>query len=230
MKLKTKIYLLSLALLVSMLGYFVSCKHDDTALPEGTLNLNRGNSSLTYDNVNTTFDKVHSNVNWSSPYLGEVSILTGRFNSFGFKTFNFVEDDPTKISFEAWVDLRAVNTSEPGRDGGCLQTTYFNSKVGDPAYIDTIATIKSKTVQLSTTDRGYIVTADLSFHGVTKEITGHLDLTGILPDHVFNGKTFDVYGFTLKFSFLSQTDFGVESGETADKVDVVCSANFNKYQ
>lgn len=228
MKQNIKIYFLGLAVIIAYLGYVASCKHDDLALPEGTLNLNRGDASITFDNASTAFDKVHSNVNWSSPYLGAVSILTGRFNNFGFTKFKFVENNPDSIYFKAWVDLRTVNTSEPGRDLGCLQTT-FSSKVGDSTYIDTLATITSKKVVYSPTDRGYIVTADLKFRGITKEITAHLDFSGLLPDHVFRDKTFDVYGFTLKFSFLSQTDFDVEAGETADQVDVVCSANFNHY-
>jgi polyisoprenoid-binding protein YceI len=227
MKLKLKILLSGLILLAGIMTYLGSCKHDDTALPSGALNLDRGDASVGFKDGKSYFDKVHSNVNWSSPYLGEVSILTGRFNSFGFYKFNFEENNPDSIYFSAWVDLRTVNTSEPYRDGGCLQTNYFNSKVGDPAFIDTIATITSKKVVYSTTDRGYIVTADLYFHGVTKEVTCHLDLSGVLPDHEFSGNIYDVYGFTLKFSFLSQTDFGIEAGETADQVDVVCSANIN---
>jgi len=229
MKQNIKIYLLGLAVIIACVGYVVSCKHEDLVLPEGTLNLERGDARIGLNDGKTTFDKVHSNVNWSSPYLGEVSLLTGRFNMFGFKTFNFVENNPDSIYFDAWVYLTTVNTSEPGRDGGCLQSTFFESKMGDAGYIDTLAEIKSTNVVYSTTDRGYIVTADLYFRGVTKSVTAKLDYAGKATE-TFNGATFDVYGFDLKFSILSQTDFGVPTGETADKVDISCHANFHHNQ
>lgn len=226
MKQNIKIYLLALAVIIAYAGYIVSCKNDDLVLPEGTLNLVRGSASIGFSDGKTTFDKVHSNVNWSSPYLGEVSLLTGRFNSFGFKTFNFVEDNPDSIYFDAWVYLTSVNTSEPGRDAGCLQSTYFESKLGDAGFIDSVAEIKSTNVVYSTADRGYIVTADLHFRGITKSVTAHMDYSGKTTE-TFNGSTFDVYGFTLTFSILSQTDFGVPQGETSDNVDIICHANFH---
>ena len=229
MKQNIKIYFLCLAVIIAYMGYVASCKHDDLVLPEGALNLQHGDASIGFNDGKTTFDKVHSNVNWSSPYLGEVSLLTGRFNMFGFKTFNFVENNPDSIYFDAWVSLTTVNTSEPARDGGCLQTNYFESKVGDAGYIDTLAEIKSTKVVYNTSDRGYIVTADLYFRGITKSITARLDYSGKTSE-TFNGSTFDVYGFGLTFSILSQTDFGVPTGETADQVDISCHANFNHQQ
>ena len=41
-----------------------------------------------------------------------------------------------------------------------------------------IAKIKTKTIELSTTDKGYIVKFDFTFHGVTKELTGKLFYDG----------------------------------------------------
>jgi polyisoprenoid-binding protein YceI len=225
MKQKTKIYLLGIAVIIAYLGYVASCTHDDNVLPSGVLNLDRGSENIGFKDGKTTFDKVHSNVNWSSPYLGAVSILTGRFDLFGFNKFNFEENNPDSIYFDAWVNLNTVNTSEPGRDGGCLVKTFFSSKFGEAGYIDSIATIKSTHVEFSTTDRGYIVTADLTFRGVTKSILAKLDYAGKISE-TFQGQTFDVYGFNLTFSFLSQTDFGVPPGETADDVDVKCGAAF----
>jgi len=226
MKLKMKIYLLSLALIVSMFGYLASCKHEDQILPSGSgaSNIVRGTEAFGFKDGKTTFDKVHSNVNWSTPYLGEVSILTGRFNTFGFNSFNFDESNPDSIYFETYVYLNSVNTSEPARDQGCLIGTFGTST--GAAYIDSnLAILKSTKVEFSTTDKGYVVTADLTFHGVTKSITGKLDFAGKTSE-TFNGSTFDVYGLNLSFSILAQTDFGIESTSIADNVDIKSGAAF----
>jgi polyisoprenoid-binding protein YceI len=225
MKQRNKIYLYGLAAVMAFLGYLVSCTHDDITLPEGsTSNIVRGTEDIGFQDGKTSFDKVHSNVNWSTPYLGEVSILTGRFNMFGFNSFNFEESTPDSIYFEAWVYLNTVNTGEPGRDQGCLLHT-FGTGAG-LEYVDTnLAIIKSKKVVFSTTDKGYIVTADLTFHRVTKEVTAKLDYAGKTSE-TFGGSTFDVYGLNLSFSILAKTDFGIESTSIGDNVDIKCGAAF----
>jgi polyisoprenoid-binding protein YceI len=75
------------------------------------------------------------------------------------------------------VHLNSVNTGEPGRDGGCLLGTFgTGAGIG---YVDSnVAIIRSKKVAFSTTDKGYIVTADFRFHGVTKELTAKMDYIG----------------------------------------------------
>src|SRR5215831_566642 len=100
---------------------------------------------------------------------------------------------------------------------------YLGTKAG-LGYVDSnLAIIKSKSVALSTTDKGYIVTADLTFRGVTKELTAKLDYVG----KVDIGSGVNEYGFTLAFSFSALSDFGVPaSGEIADNVNVNCAANF----
>jgi len=227
MKQKTKIYLSGLAVVIAFLGYVASCTHDDIVLPEGSSNgsnIVRGTEDIGFNDGKTSFDKVHSNVNWSTAYLGEVSILTGRFNTFGFNSFNFQEDTPDSIYFEAYVFLNSVNTSEPGRDQGCLLHT-FGTGPGLEDVDTNLAIIKSKKVEFSTTDKGYIVTADLTFHRVTKEITAKMDFAGKTSE-TFGGSTFDVYGFNLAFSILAKTDFGIESTSIADNVDIKCGAAF----
>lgn len=223
MKLTTKLSLLSVALVIAMLGYIISCTHKDTVPPSGGSNgsdITRGTDHIGFNDGKTSFDKAHSNVNWSTAYLGQVSILTGRFNTFGFNTFNFYEDKADSIYFEAYVYLNSVNTSEPARDGGCLLST-FGTAAG-AGYVDSnLAIIKSKKVELSTTDKGYIVTADFTFHGVTKEVTAKMDYAGKA-----NQGTSDTYGFNLAFSILAISDFGIQSTSISDNVNIACGAAF----
>jgi polyisoprenoid-binding protein YceI len=213
-------FLIVILVVASFGGYIAGCTHDDELLTSQGPNIERGTEKISLANTNTSFDKAHSNVQWSSAYLGSVSLLTGRFDNFGFDSFNFDEPNADGISFSAWVWLNTVNTSEPARDDGCLLQTFGTegSFTTEPA---NLAIIKSKKVELSTTDTGYNVTADLTFHGVTKEVTCKMN---------YDGKTVsganDVYGFSLQFQFLAQTDFLIVSTNVGDKADVKCNAVF----
>src|SRR4030095_6940944 len=189
----------------SFIGYVVSCTHDDEVLSSQGPAIVRGDQKVTPTNPKHTFDKAHSNVQWSTAYLGATSLLTGRFDNFGFYSFDFDESNAAGIHFSAWVWLNLVNTSEPGRDDGCLLGTFGTSN-GLTNEDNNLAVITSKSVELSTTDKGYNIKADLKFHGVTKEISCKL---------FYDGKTASganqVLGFGLQFQFLAKTDFLIVS-------------------
>src|SRR4051812_31891689 len=117
-------FLTASLIVASFFGYIVGCTHDDEILSSQGPNIVRGTEKVSFPGGSTTFDKAHSNVQWASAYLGAVSLLTGRFDNFGFTSFEFDEPNAAGISFEAWVWLNAVNTSEPARDEGCLLETF----------------------------------------------------------------------------------------------------------
>lgn len=204
----------------SFYGYIVGCTHDDEVLVSQGPDIVRGTDKVVLGGK-ATFDQAHSNVNWSSTYLGATSLLTGRFDEFGFDSFEFDESNAAGIKFNAWVWLNTVNTSEPGRDDGCLLNT-FGTNATNTTEAANIARIVSKKVELSTTDKGYIVTADLTFHGVTKEVTAKLSYPGKTTSGVNT-----VYGFGLQFQFLAKTDFLIVSTSVGDNADVKCNAVFS---
>lgn len=219
--------LLALLVLITGYGYMIGCTHENELLISSGPKIERGTLVLTFpSDGSVAYDKTHGNVGWETPYLGGLSILTGRFNTFGMTTFNFDEANPANTKFEAWVWVNSVNTSEPGRDGGCLQTT-FGTTTAMTSDAANVATIKSKSVELSTTDKGYIVKFDLTFHGVTKELTGKLLYDGVVTTGT--GATLkNVYGFSFDFQFLAKTDFGIVSTNVADNITVKCNAIFRK--
>jgi polyisoprenoid-binding protein YceI len=211
--------------MVSM-GYIVSCAHDDELLSLAGSKIERGTQVLSLTDSKVSFDKAHSNVGWETMYLGGLSLLTGRFDTIGFTTFNFDEADPAKTNFEGWVWINRVNTSEPGRDKGCLQTT-FNVNTGMTTEAANIAKIKTTSVELSPADKGYIVKFDLTFHGVTKNLTGKLSYAG--KSVTGTGATAkNVYGFGFSFQILAKTDFAIISNNIADLVTVKCNAIFRQ--
>lgn len=212
--------LVATLIVVGFCGYIAGCTHDDELLTSQGPNIERGTEKISLESTNTSFDKAHSNVQWASAYLGATSLLTGRFDNFGFDTFNFDESNAAGISFSAWVWLNTVNTSEPGRDDGCLLQT-FGTTGALTTEDENLAIITSKEVELSTTDKGYNVTADLTFHGVTHEVTCKMNYDGKTPS---GGN--DVYGFSLQFQFLAKTDFLIVSSNVGDNADVKCNAVF----
>lgn len=227
MRLLNKPYLWVLAILLTGITYVASCTHDDEMLISNGADIVRGEDKASLSDSRLTFDKAHSNVTWETAYMGAASLLTGRFNSFGFTMFEFDEANPANTSFEAWVWLNTVNTGEPGRDGGCLLSTY-GTAAGKTTEQENLAVIKSKSVELSTTDKGYIVIADLTFHGVTKAVTGKLNYVGKTTTTSGGVETI-VTGYSLEFQILAKTDFGISSTNIADKVTIKCNAVF-KYK
>jgi polyisoprenoid-binding protein YceI len=220
-------YLL-IALLVTSMGYIVSCTHDDEIVSSSAANIQRGTDAVKIAD-GWAFDKTHSNVMWETAYIGSGALLTGRFNMFGMTSFSFDESNPENTNFQGWVRLNTVNTGEAGRDAGCLLGTFGTAtgKVDEP---ENLAVIKSKSVKLSTTDKGYIVTCDFTFHGVTKEVTAKLTYAGktSFPAGYAGANAFSLAGFTLEFQFFAKTDFGIVSNNVADKIGITCNAEFKK--
>jgi polyisoprenoid-binding protein YceI len=221
-------FLAAAIIMFSAFVYMAGCRKEDAVVTPTPDPIVRGTQKVTLTDTKTTYDKSHGNVNWSTAYMGSLSQLTGRFNSFGLNSFNFDESNPAGINFDAWVYINTVNTSEPGRDNGCLQTTFGTDTTMREQNANK-ATLKSKSVTLSTTDKGYYVKCDMTFHGVTKEITAKLNYSGHTTSGT--GTTLkDIYGFSLDFSILAKTDFLIVSTNIGDQVDIKCDAIFRKVQ
>jgi polyisoprenoid-binding protein YceI len=216
-----------LVLAISGTIYMTSCRHEDQILSSNGPAIERGTQVLNLPtDTKLTFEKSHSNVMWETPYMGALATLTGRFDTFGVTKFNFDEANPANTNFDCWVWLNRVNTSEPGRDKGCLQTT-FGVNTSMTTETANVAKFTSTKVELSTTDKGYIVTGNLTFHGVTKEITGKLMYLGKVTTG--SGATTKYkYGVSFTFQFLAITDFALATTNIADQVTIRCDATFTQ--
>lgn len=210
---------------ISLAFVFYACTHDDDLIaPSNGGNITRGNAVIDMS-AGWTFDKAHSNVGWETAYMGSAALLSGRFNQFGITSLKFDEANAANTSFEGWVRLNTVNTGEPGRDAGCLLTT-FGTNATNVDQVENIAKIQTTKVELSTTDKGYIVTANLTFKGVTKPVSMKLDYVGTTT--IASTTPYQLAGLTAQFQFNAKSDFGITSNNVADKVTVRINANFKK--
>ena len=217
-----------LAFLAGILTYAVmvhnsSCTREDEVI--GTIdppNFEYGDETVK-NSEGWNFDKTHSSVLWETDYLGVSALLTGRFNLFGTKV-EFDEDNPENSSITGYVVLSSVNTGEPGRDAGCLLNTFGVSTISDTAKF---ATTNIEFDGLG----GYNATANLTFHGVTKEIP--VKITYVKSTHFdlesgIGGAPFTVAGLQAQFEINAKTDFAIVSTSIADRVRIRVSGQFKK--
>lgn len=250
-------YLLAILMVCSIL-YMISCTHDDEILSSTSAKITRGNAILlpgpAGDTSKFKLDKAHSNVLWSTNYLGAAGLLTGRFNQFGVANVSdaeavnytttgqplpdvdwaFYENDPSKTFFNGYVQLNTSNTGEPTRDGGCALTSLGTVPIvagTQNLTIQNIARIKTTKVELDPASNGYIVTLDLTWKGtlaapLTKSVVGKLSYIPRKKVQFGTAAAYDVFGLQLKFQFNCR-DFGITSTSISDNFQIECNMNFN---
>jgi len=203
------------------------------------------------DTTQWKFDKVHSAVNWSSPFLEVGADLTGKFNQFGIvnltpaqmvtysttkqplpdTSWAFYENEPAKTHFAGYVQTNQVNTGEPGRDGGCLVTTFGTTAVvagTQNLTVTNVAYIKTTSVAFDPASNGYLVNFTFTWQGgsgapVTQSLVGKLTY---VPQTQVPGATYSDFGLRFEFQ-INKADFGIDNTEVADKISIVVNANFN---
>ena len=263
MKLFSNKTLLALLLLISGFGYITSCTHENDILPAPASNavvINRGSAVLLPGNMTTgdtsqwKLDKAHSSVLWQTNYVGLAGLLTGRFNQFGIHnvtdaemqnyetsgqpvkdtSWAFYENDPSKTYFSGYVQMNQANTGEPGRDKGCLLTSFGTTAIvagTQNLTLTNIARIKTTKVEFDPLSQDYIVTLNLTWQGplatpLTESVVGKLKYIQRATVNAGTASAYDVFGLQLAFQFNCR-DFGVTSTSIADKVQIECNMNFN---
>jgi len=226
---KTKLYLwIGIFIIFSV---SIQCQHDDEEIipVKGPDPIEHGDEVILCPNCTPAdfntggvpaaqwyFDKAHSNVTWETPYKMFGSLLTGRFNYFVLSNLSFYEATPASIVFEGYVRLNTVNTGEPGRDGGCLLGTYGTdaTKTDEAENHATLVSIPNSG-RYSSVDEGFLVDANLTFLGVTEEVT-----VKIYFFPVSDQGSYTMTGLNCEFEFNAISDFGLSSSNVDDKVVV----------
>src|SRR5213075_3440893 len=101
MRLRNKPQLLIISVLLTGIAYLASCTHNDAIISTSGAKMVRGTQVLSLTDPKVSFNKSHGNVGWETAYMGGLSILSGRFDTFGLTTFNFDEANVANTNFEA---------------------------------------------------------------------------------------------------------------------------------
>jgi polyisoprenoid-binding protein YceI len=152
-----------------------------------------------------TIDPVHSEVGFSVRHL-MVSKVKGSFKVFeGTIT---VAENPLDSKVEATIDASSVDTRDENRDTHLRSSDFFETEKHPKI------TFVSTKVQAAGGE--YVVTGDLTIHGVTHSVDLGAEFNGVSPDPWGGLRA----GFSLGTE-ISRGDFGIEFNMPLDGGGVV---------
>jgi len=149
-------------------------------------------SSLTPGTWNV--DPSHSGLNFSVKHL-MVSKVRGRFGSFT-GTLE-IASDPLQSSVSATANVDSISTGDQGRDDHLKSADFFDAS--------TFPTIEFKSTKIEADGDDFVLFADLTIRGVTKNVKFELEFEGVGKDPWGNTKA----GFTAEAE-INRKDWGLE--------------------
>lgn len=153
-------------------------------------------------------DNVHSEIGFKIKHL-MVSTVRGKFDSFegSVKTD---DKDLTKAEISFSAKTESISTNNEMRDKHLISPDFFNS-----ALFPTISFVSKSITKKDDSD--FVVTGDLTMHGITKEITFDAKFNGIT-----NTDKERVMGFEISGT-LSRQEFGLTWNAPIEKGGVMVS-------
>ena len=153
-------------------------------------------------------DKSHSEADFSVKHMG-ISTVHGSFRGVS-GTIRFEAGNPAAWSVEATVDVNTIDTGVADRDKHLKSADFFE--------VDKYPTMTFKSTSVKPEGTGYLVTGDLTLHGVTKPVTLTMEAPG--NEQVgMDGKSVH-RGFTATTK-VSRQDFGLKWNGTLKSGDAV---------
>ena len=139
-------------------------------------------------------DTSHSRVGFVARHL-MIAKTRGHFNTFsGVVT---VPEDRMATTLEATVDLTSVDTADANRDGHLKSGDFFD--------VENHTTMTFTSTGITADGGDFLLTGDLSLHGVTKSVTFELEFEGVTQDPWGNTRA----GFSAKTE-INRKDWGLE--------------------
>lgn len=127
-----------------------------TAIPTGTWNV----------------DRSHSSVEFRVKHLG-ISTVRGAFREF--EGYLEIGEDSTSSKAYGKIQAASIDTGEPARDDHLRSPDFFDAE-NHPGI-----TFESTRIEVIDEDE-FHVTGNLTMHGVTGEVTLHVEITGTEED------------------------------------------------
>jgi polyisoprenoid-binding protein YceI len=150
-------------------------------------------------------DPSHSDVSFTVRHM-MVSKVRGHFGKFEGQLR--IAENLLDSSVSATIDMNSIDTRDEGRDNHLRSADFFDA-ANHP-----IMTFQSTSVRPSGDD--YVVTGDLSVHGVTRPVELRLEVNGVSQDPWGGTRA----GFTATTE-ISRKDFGVDLSLPMDGGGVV---------
>jgi len=147
------------------------------------------------------FDKSHTNVGFQVRHI--FTMVSGRFTDYA-GAIQVDRAKPENSTVEFTIQAKSIDTSEPRRDEDLRSANFF-----DVANHPTI-TFKSTSLKANGKD-SWLVTGDLTMHGVTKQLTLPVTLLGEGKDPWGNEKM----GLETTVT-LNRKDFGLTWNKTLE--------------
>jgi polyisoprenoid-binding protein YceI len=153
-------------------------------------------------------DKSHSEADFSVKHMG-ISTVHGSFRGLS-GTIRFEAGNPAAWSVEATIDVNTVDTGVEGRDKSLRGAEFFD--------VAKYPTMTFKSTSVKPEGSGYLVTGDLTLHGVTKPVTLSMEAPG--NEQVGMDAKSVHRGFTATTT-LNRQDFGLKWNGTLKSGDAV---------
>ena len=107
-------------------------------------------------------DPAHTQVIFKVKHMG-ISTVSGRFDNFE-GLYNFDDANFENSSVEAKINASSVNTNKEKRDKHLRSDEFLDAEKFPEI------TFKSKSIKKGSSESNFLITGDLTIHGVTKEV------------------------------------------------------------
>lgn len=159
-------------------------------------------SGFAYSADKYMIDDAHTYIGFSVRHM-MISNVKGKFKEFT-GTFVIDEKDMSKCVADVTVQVASIDTDNEKRDAHLRSADFFDA--------EKFPLMMFKSKKLKKTKSGYVVTGDLTIHGVTKEVKIPFIAAKMTDD---KGKTH--IGMEGEFK-INRLDYGVKWSKLLDKV------------
>ncbi len=142
-----------------------------------------------------TFDHAHSSIEFSIDHM-VISEVTGKFTEFDGKVTSS-SNDFENAQIEFFIEAKSINTDNEDRDNHLRDADFF-----DVAKFPQIVFKSTSFAKID--DKNYLLSGELTMHGVTKAVTFDVKYGGTVIDPWGNTKA----GFKLTGE-LNRKDYGL---------------------
>jgi polyisoprenoid-binding protein YceI len=177
--------------------------------------------TLTTQAQTYALDRSHSKLGFGITHL-MISEVEGQFKTFDVK-LAAKKEDLSDASIEVTADINSIDTDDDKRDEHLKAADFF-----DAPNFPTL-TFKSTSYKKDGTDKyKYVLTGNLTMHGVTKLVTLEVIYNGSAV-HPYTKKT--ILGFKIK-GIIKRSDFSISaatpSAVLSDEINLNANAEFIK--